>query len=58
MKQSSIEYANKTFSLDLMWKSKTSKYNQDDIADAINIAYSQIKPKNNNAFGRKSKVGD
>lgn len=58
MKQSSIEYANKTFGLDLIWKSKTSKYNQDDIADAMNIAYSQIKPKNNNAFGRKSKVGD
>lgn len=44
MKKSSIEYANKTFGLDLIWKSKSSKYNQDDIADSINVAWSQIKP--------------
>lgn len=55
MKQSSVEYANKHFGLDLKWVSKCSKKNQDDTADAINIAYSQIKPKN--TFGRKSKVG-
>lgn len=54
MKQSSIEYANKKFDLQLNWVSKCSKKNDDDIADAINIAYSQIKP---NAFGRKTKVG-
>ncbi|MEG1621675.1 MAG: hypothetical protein RR322_07170, partial [Oscillospiraceae bacterium] len=42
-KKMSVEYANKTYGLDLIWKSPTSKYNQDDIADSINIATSQIK---------------
>jgi len=51
MKKSSIEYVNKTFGLNLIWKSPSSKYNQDDLSDAINIAWSQIiKPK---SFGRK-----
>lgn len=45
MKKSSIEYANRTFGLDLVWKSPSSKYNQDDLSDAINVAWSQIKPK-------------
>lgn len=52
MKKSSIDYANKTFDLRLIWKSKTSKYNQDDIADAINVAWSKIKPKIR-GFGRR-----
>lgn len=52
MKKSSIEYANKAFDLRLIWKSKTSKYNQDDIADAINVAWSKIKPKTR-GFGRR-----
>ena len=43
MKKASIEYANKTFGLDLIWKSKSSKFNQDDISDGILVAYSQIK---------------
>lgn len=51
MKKSSIEYANKTFGLDLVWKSKSSKYNNDDQADAINIAYSQITE--HKQFGRR-----
>ena len=51
MKKSSIEYANKTFGLNLIWKSKSSKKNQDDISDAICVAYSQIKPRK--TFGRK-----
>lgn len=51
LKKESIEYANKTFGLELVWKSKTSKFNQDDIADSINVAWSQIKPKK--SFGRR-----
>lgn len=51
MKKSSIEYANKTFGLELIWKSPSSKFNEDDIADAINVVYSQIIDKK--AFGRK-----
>ena len=53
MKKSSIDYANKTFELDLVWKSPSSKYNQDDLSDAINVAWSQIKDKNKKQFGRK-----
>lgn len=51
LKKSSIEYANKTFELNLIWKSKSSKFNQDDIADSINVAYSQIIDKKK--FGRR-----
>ena len=51
MKKSSVEYANKTFGLELAWKSKTSKFNQDDLADAINVAFSQIIDKKQ--FGRR-----
>lgn len=45
MKQKSIAYANKTFNLNLNWVSSSSIKNDDDIADAINICWSQIKPK-------------
>lgn len=41
-KKLSVDYANHTFGLDLIYKSPTSKFNQDDIADAINIAWSKI----------------
>ena len=45
MKQKSIEKANELFGLDLVWKSPSSKFNEDDVADAILVAYSQIKIK-------------
>ena len=45
MKRKSIEKANELFGLDLVWKSPSSKFNEDDIADAILVAYSQIKVK-------------
>lgn len=41
-KKLSVDYVNHTFGLDLVYKSPTSKFNQDDIADSINIAWSQI----------------
>ena len=41
-KKMSVDYANYTFGLDLVYKSPSSKFNDDDIADAINIAWSQI----------------
>lgn len=41
-KKMSVDYANYVFDLNLVYKSPTSKFNQDDIADAINIAWSQI----------------
>ena len=40
-KKMSIDYANKYFDLDLKYVSPSSKKNQDDIADAINIAISK-----------------
>ena len=45
MKRKSIEKANELFGLDLVWKSPSSKFNEDDVADAILVAYSQIKVK-------------
>lgn len=41
-KKISVEYANHIYGLNLIYKSPSSKFNQDDIADAINIGYSQI----------------
>lgn len=41
-KKMSVDYANNLFGLELVYKSPTSKFNQDDIADSINIAWSQI----------------
>lgn len=41
-KKMSVDYANDLFGLELVYKSPTSKFNQDDIADSINIAWSQI----------------
>ena len=45
LKKKSIEKANKLFGLDLLWVSPKSTRNQDDVADAILVAYSQIKKK-------------
>jgi Holliday junction resolvasome RuvABC endonuclease subunit len=42
MKQKSIEMANRIFGLDLVYKSPSSRFNQDDEADSILVAYSQI----------------
>ena len=41
-KKLSVEYANKLFGLDLIYKSASSKKNQDDIADAICIVAANI----------------
>lgn len=41
-KKLSVDYVNNLFNLDLVYKSPTSKFNQDDISDAINIAWSQV----------------
>ena len=38
----SIDLVNEVFGIDLVWKSFSSKKNQDDIADAINIVSSII----------------
>ena len=45
MKRKSIEKANDLFGLNLVWKSACSIKNDDDIADAVLIAYSQVKVK-------------
>lgn len=46
LKKMSVEYANHHFGTDLKWYSFTSKKNDDDIADAINIvAYKLGYPK-------------
>jgi Holliday junction resolvasome RuvABC endonuclease subunit len=41
-KKMSVDYANDLFGIELVYKSPTSKFNQDDIADSINVAWSQI----------------
>lgn len=46
LKKMSVEYANHHFGTELQWRSFTSKKNDDDIADAINIvAYKLGYPK-------------
>lgn len=45
LKRKSIEKANELFKLNLKWVSPNSIKNEDDIADAILVAYSQIKPR-------------
>ena len=45
MKRKSVEKANELFGLNLVWKSACSIKNDDYIADAILVAYSQIKKK-------------
>lgn len=43
MKRKSVDKANQLFGLNLIWKSPSSKFNDDDVSDAILVAYSQIK---------------
>ena len=43
LKQKAVEMANDKFHLNLKWVKKDSVKNQDDIAEAILIAYSQIQ---------------
>lgn len=42
-KKQAIEYVNKKYGLELLWKGDTSKFNQDDIAEAIMIAEYVLK---------------
>ena len=37
LKKQSIDIANEKYGIDLVWKSPSSKYNSDDVADSINI---------------------
>ena len=45
LKKKSIEKANQLFGLELSWVSPSSSKNDDDISDAILIAYSQTKKR-------------
>lgn len=45
LKKKAVETANKLFGLDLVWVKEKSKLNEDDEAEAVLIAYSQIKPR-------------
>lgn len=49
LKRKAVETANKLFGLELLWVKEKSKKNEDDEAEAILIAYSQIKKRK---FGR------
>lgn len=49
LKKGAVETANKLFGLDLLWVKEKSKKNEDDEAEALLIAYSQIKERK---FGR------
>lgn len=46
LKQRAIERANELFGTSFLWVSPTSKKNQDDVAESILIAYSQIVKNN------------
>lgn len=41
-KKMSVDYVNNLFNINLIYKSPSSKFNDDDISDAINIVWSQI----------------
>ena len=45
LKKKAVETANKLFDLELKWVKEKSKKNEDDEAEALLIAYSQIKPR-------------
>lgn len=45
LKKKSIEKANGLFGLNLVWKAPGSKFNDDDVADSILVAYSKVKPR-------------
>lgn len=49
LKKKAVETANKLFNLNLLWVKEKSKKNEDDEAEALLIAYSQIKARK---FGR------
>lgn len=49
LKKKAVETANQLFNLKLLWVKEKSKKNEDDEAEALLIAYSQIKPRK---FGR------
>lgn len=51
LKRKSIEKANELFGLNLVWVSPSSKFNQDDVSDAILLCYSYIKPRK---FGKSN----
>lgn len=50
LKKKAVETANRLFELNLLWVKEKSKKNEDDEAEAILIAYSQIKPRK---FGKR-----
>lgn len=50
LKERSIKLANTLFDLELQWKSKGSQYNDDDISDAILIAYALLQ-RTSEGFG-------
>jgi Holliday junction resolvasome RuvABC endonuclease subunit len=52
MKQKSIELVNKTYNLDLCYKSPSSRKNDDDISDAILLCQSYISPIKKKTFGK------
>jgi hypothetical protein len=43
LKERAVKMANELFGLNLIYKNKTSKQNQDDIAEAILVGYSYLK---------------
>lgn len=45
LKKKAIEMVNKKFGLDLLWVAPKSKRNQDDEAEGILVAYSQVKKR-------------
>lgn len=45
LKKKAIEMVNKKFGLNLLWVAPKSKRNEDDVAEAILIAYSQVKQR-------------
>lgn len=45
LKKKAVETANKLFGLNLLWVKEKSKKNEDDEAEALLIAYSQIKQR-------------
>ena len=53
LKRKAVETANKFFGLDLLWVKEKSKKNEDDEAEALLIAYSQIKPRK---FGKSKSL--
>lgn len=53
LKQRSIELANELYDLNLVWKSPSSKFNDDDISDSILICHTIIH-KDDRGFGQST----